>query len=213
MFKIDLHVHTTASDGELSSREIIDLAIQKDIKVIAITDHNSISGIKEALKYSNEKDIEVIPGVEISCEFEDYPEVHIVGLFIDYNNKELEKFSKKEKFSIKQAIELIKNAKGIPILAHPGVYLNNSEKIIKEFIENDGKGIEINYPYDKIYGLDKEKMELRNLGFKKIVEEKGLIISGGSDFHGRKRKVEIGEQGINDEEFMKLTSKNNSFYF
>ena len=280
MFKIDLHMHTTASDGALSPKEIIDLAIQKKMKTIAITDHNSISSIQEALEYSEGKDIEVVPGIEISCESEDYPEVHIVGLFIDYKNKELikslenlkqtgikhkikileklnelgyeisleelkkikgdvfgrptiakgllkkypDRFSnikqifkellgankkayvKPKRISIKQTIQTIKNAKGISILAHPGVYLNKFEKIINEFIAFGGQGIEINYPYDKVYGLDKKLSELRNIKFKKIAEERGLLVSGGSDFHGGERDSELGGQGINDEEFMKLRS-------
>ena len=204
MFKIDLHMHTTASDGALSSKEIINLAIQKDMKAIAITDHNSISGIKEALEYSKDKDIEVVPGIEIRCKFEDCPEVHIIGLFIDYKNEVLLDLLNQKNISIKQVIEIIKNTGGISILAHPGVYLNKSEKIINEFILFGGQGIEVNYPYDKVYGLNRELSDLRNIGFKKIAKERNLLSSGGSDFHGSGRDSEIGEQGINDEEFIKL---------
>ena len=110
MKKIDLHLHTTASDGTLSPKEIVDYAIKKDMKAIAITDHDSIAGVKEALEYSKDKKLIVVPGVEMGCdnsEFGDY-EIHIVGLFIDYNNKELNKFLKQvENWSEEQKAQII----------------------------------------------------------------------------------------------------------
>jgi hypothetical protein len=95
---IDLHTHTTASDGTFSPKKIIDYAINKKIKVIAITDHNSVSGVNSAIKYSKGKDIEVISGVEIDC-YEPSLNIiiHIVGLFIDTENKELVNNLKKQK--------------------------------------------------------------------------------------------------------------------
>ena len=85
--KIDLHTHTTASDGKLTPTELIDLAIKRGIKAIAITDHNNINGIEEAVKYSQGKNIEFIPGIEFSANPGELDkEIHIVGLFIDYDN-------------------------------------------------------------------------------------------------------------------------------
>ena len=86
---IDLHIHTSTSDGDFSSKQIVDKAIELKLKAIAITDHDEIEGIQKAIDYA--KDIEVIPGVEIKCEEKslNLPEVHILGLFIDYKNKEL----------------------------------------------------------------------------------------------------------------------------
>lgn len=54
---IDLHTHTTASDGEFTPSELIDLAINKNIKVLSITDHDTIDGLKAAVEYVKNKDI------------------------------------------------------------------------------------------------------------------------------------------------------------
>jgi predicted metal-dependent phosphoesterase TrpH len=85
---IDLHIHTTASDGTLSPKELIEYAKQKNLSVIAITDHDSISSLDEAISEGKKKNIIVIPGIEFSTEY-NYKEVHILGYFIDYKNKEL----------------------------------------------------------------------------------------------------------------------------
>ena len=60
MKKIDLQIHTNYSDGAFSPKEIIDLAIKSEMKAIAITDHDTISGLKEAVNYSKDKDLELI---------------------------------------------------------------------------------------------------------------------------------------------------------
>ena len=91
--KADLHMHTYYSDGVYSTSELIDLVKQRDIDKIAITDHDSINGIEEASEYGRSLGIEVIPGVEISTDIEDY-EVHLLGYFIDINNEELNKYLK-----------------------------------------------------------------------------------------------------------------------
>ncbi len=89
MKKADLHIHTTASDGMLSPSEVVDWAVKKNLWAIAITDHDSILGIKEAIERSKEYDnILVIPGIELSSDYYE-EEIHILGYFIDYNNEEL----------------------------------------------------------------------------------------------------------------------------
>jgi predicted metal-dependent phosphoesterase TrpH len=202
MKQIDLHIHTNASDGDYSPKEIIDLAIQKRMKIIAITDHDTISGLEEAIFYSKNKPIELILGIEISCEEKDIKHIHILGIFMDSKNKELNEFLLlQKKPSIDKAISLIKKSGGIPMLAHPGVYGNKMEEIIKMFIESGGKVMELNYPYDKIYGLDKQLI-LKKI--KEIIDKEKLFISGGSDFHDKERGTEIGEEGISDEEFLIL---------
>jgi hypothetical protein len=85
---IDLHVHSTASDGTLTPTEIIQEAHNRRISAIAITDHDSTDGIDEALVAGRQYDIEVIPGVELSTEYQD-TEIHVVGLFIDWHNEAL----------------------------------------------------------------------------------------------------------------------------
>lgn len=94
MNNADLHIHSTMSDGLLSPEEIIDWGLKKGLRALAITDHDSISGIRPALKYSAGKDIEVIPGIEFSTEFEN-SEVHMLGYFMNLNDTNLNRLLKK----------------------------------------------------------------------------------------------------------------------
>lgn len=88
MKNIDLHTHTTASDGTYSPSELIELALQKQLAAVAITDHDTTSGIEEAIQASKGEDIEVIPGIEISSGYDNL-EIHIVGLFINPKDEDL----------------------------------------------------------------------------------------------------------------------------
>jgi Cof subfamily protein (haloacid dehalogenase superfamily) len=80
---VDLHVHSSRSDGTYAPTELVDYAISKGLSAIALTDHDTVDGIDEILGYAKDKDIEVIPGIEYSTEYNER-DVHIVGLFIDY---------------------------------------------------------------------------------------------------------------------------------
>ncbi len=91
---IDLHTHTTASDGELTPSELIDLAMKKDIDVLSITDHDTIDGLAEAVNYSQNKDITFITGVEVKA-YSKKGQMHILGYNIDYNNNGLQEKLKK----------------------------------------------------------------------------------------------------------------------
>ncbi|MFH2013022.1 MAG: PHP domain-containing protein [Pseudomonadota bacterium] len=82
---IDLHVHTTASDGALPPSELVRYAKEKGLKTIAITDHDTVDGNIEALKEGARIGLEVIPGVEISVECP-YGTMHMLGHFIDIDN-------------------------------------------------------------------------------------------------------------------------------
>ena len=90
--KIDLHCHTTASDGRLTPEAIIERAKDFDIKVLAITDHDTMAGLKPARDFisTNSMDIQLINGIEISTVWQN-KDIHIVGLNIDEENSELKK--------------------------------------------------------------------------------------------------------------------------
>ena len=89
---IDLHIHTTCSDGELTPREVIDMAIKNKVSVISITDHDTIGAYeKELFDYAKDNNIKIIPGVEISTK-NDKCGIHVLGYNIDLNN---EKFKNK----------------------------------------------------------------------------------------------------------------------
>ena len=82
---IDLHTHTTYSDGELTPRELLEKAKSIGCKLIAVTDHDTISGLAEARAVAEELGIAFVPGVEISTQ--EREEVHMLGLGIDENNE------------------------------------------------------------------------------------------------------------------------------
>jgi len=262
MKKIDLHTHTTASDGILTPRELIDYARNNGVETIAITDHDTIDGLTDGIKYARTRDFDLIPGIEFSI---DYPSgsLHLVGLYIDHKNVRLrevlhglnilrdtrasrmvddlnkfginitieeveqeakggavgrphfarvlvrkgyanktkeifEKFLvsgkpgyvKKDKISLVDAVSVIKEAGGIPIIAHP-ISLNfknfkEFESILPEFIEHGIAGIEVYAAMHSATEVD---------AFRTIALRNNLLMSGGSDFHGDKDE-KIGYYGF-----------------
>lgn len=85
---IDLHVHTTASDGTLTPAEVVELAAKKHLAAISITDHDTVDGIAAGIAAAAEYNIEVIPGIELSCAY-DKREIHILGYYINYTDSGL----------------------------------------------------------------------------------------------------------------------------
>ncbi|MHB8871164.1 MAG: PHP domain-containing protein [Candidatus Doudnabacteria bacterium] len=97
--KIDLQIHTTFSDGKNTPEEIIEMAVENNVKVISVTDHDSIKGVSGIISLGKTNNIIVIPGVEIATGYKDKA-LHILGYNIDPQNKELQELfdrSKKEK--------------------------------------------------------------------------------------------------------------------
>ncbi|ELB2051614.1 RNase RNM [Vibrio parahaemolyticus] len=88
--RIDLHSHTTASDGRLEPKDLVDRALGFDIEVLAITDHDTVDGLARAKQYVEENDlpIKIINGIEISTVWQN-KDIHIVGLNIDPENPAL----------------------------------------------------------------------------------------------------------------------------
>ena len=98
---IDLHIHTTFSDGSFTPLEVINLAKKANLSAISITDHDTIDGCKEALKYLPNKNLNFITGIEISAappiSFSNLESLHILGYGIDINNKHLKNLLKIQK--------------------------------------------------------------------------------------------------------------------
>jgi predicted metal-dependent phosphoesterase TrpH len=88
MDTIDLHTHSTFSDGTFTPLQLVKYAEEKGLKAFALTDHDTTEGVKEAK--SIETDVEVISGVEISTRY-DKKEIHIVGLYVNENDADLNK--------------------------------------------------------------------------------------------------------------------------
>ena len=78
---IDLHVHTNASDGTYSPAGVVRLACKAGLAAMAITDHDTVDGVEEAVKAAENTSVELVPGVEISVG--DTDNIHIIGLFVD----------------------------------------------------------------------------------------------------------------------------------
>jgi predicted metal-dependent phosphoesterase TrpH len=88
MSRIDLHTHTTASDGSLSPTELVQLAKQQGVSALAVTDHDSVAGLPDAMAAGKQLGVTIIPGIEISCLYEDV-ELHILGYFINPDDTRL----------------------------------------------------------------------------------------------------------------------------
>ncbi len=256
MRAIDLHTHTCKSDGSYTPTELVDYAIEKNLAAVAITDHDSIEGLDEALAHAAALEerglpsVEVIPGIEFSTKYQKQ-DVHIVGLYISYKEKVFQSalggfvdsrtnrnrkmcenlqgagidityerllamypgavitrahyasyllehgyvksrqdafarylgdhtkyFVPREKVAPSQAVELILQAGGIPILAHPPLYHMGNDRLetLVSFLKEDGlMGIEVFY---STYS----NQDVRDM--QRLAEKYDLLVSGGSDFHG-----------------------------
>lgn len=89
--KVDLHMHSTASDGSYHPKQLVQLALSKRMRVIALTDHDTLDGLKEAEEEAKKWGLEFVKGIEISTHWKEH-EVHILGYFL---NLEDEAFCKK----------------------------------------------------------------------------------------------------------------------
>ena len=91
---IDLHAHSSASDGSLSPEELVDYAVEKGVKVLALCDHDTTDGLSRFISYGTGKDIKTIPGLEISATW-DKGNCHIIGLGIKSDYDPLESILQK----------------------------------------------------------------------------------------------------------------------
>ena len=264
-FFADLHIHSIYSDGSFNPYKIVQLCKKCNLKAIALTDHDTVSGIDEAFSYSTH-DFEVIPAVEMSSNIS-YVDIHILGYYIDHKNPILleylddfkqhraqrvrdiisklyrdgiklefeqiklvakdcslgrphvaevllengyvksvtEAFHRylgyglpyyvpKKDVAPKKVIEIIKESKGIPVIAHPGTI--NNEAMLYQLIMDGALGIEVWHP---------EHTQRWRQALYEIALKNGLLMTGGSDCHGRRiDSVRIGLSGCGEEEIKKL---------
>lgn len=85
---IDLHSHSTASDGVLSPRDLVLRAAERGVEVLALTDHDELKGLEEAARAASETAVQLVTGVEISTTWSGRT-VHVVGLYVDPNDASL----------------------------------------------------------------------------------------------------------------------------
>lgn len=136
----DLHIHSNASDGMDSPVELVRKASQNGISAIAITDHDTVSGIKYAMAEANSLDVEIIPGAEFSVSFK--PVMHILGLFLDIENQHLvhslDSISKTRKALISNAFRVLKSC-GIIVNPRDVLFQKKSlslKKLTEYLVEN-----------------------------------------------------------------------------
>ncbi|MBI3258922.1 MAG: PHP domain-containing protein [Ignavibacteriae bacterium] len=243
----DLHSHTLRSDGVLTPEELLKKASELGLTALSITDHDTMDGYIEAEPLAAQYNIELIPGIEISC-YENDRDYHVLGYFVDPDNKvfqqhldifrrEREKraerivkrlqgmdlpvhfddvlikagsatigrphvaavmvdagvtdsmkkafdrylgngrsaYEPKPNFPVSKGIELINNAGGVAVLAHPGRDL--PAHILMSIIQSGIDGIEVVHP--------SHQPELQR-HYREIAALYCLIETGGSDFHGNR---------------------------
>lgn len=113
--KVDLHLHSTASDGKFSPAELVKMALERGLEVISITDHDTTDGIEEALEAAKGTNLEVIPGVEISA---DIPrkEVHLLGYYIDHRDGTFEEVLRLiRRYRVKRALAMLEKLASLGI--------------------------------------------------------------------------------------------------
>lgn len=189
--KVNLHIHTSLSDGEGNAEQILTSAKAKGYKLISITDHNTVEAHK------NLKDGILVTGVEFDCWF-GYVFIHLLAYGIDVTHPDIQPFLAKNKKdtdgvlprlvvkrNVKKLIQAIHNAGGIAVLAHPACYWALSlDKLVKDLIKIGLDGIEVYYPYPHFRSIIKFHSSEKVL---KIAEKyPQLIKTGGTDFHGGK---------------------------
>ena len=153
MFKCDLHTHSISSDGRFTPKEIIEIAKKKELNYIALTDHDTMTGINEAMETATRLNVNFIPGIELSTEYNG-ESIHILGFFHkdNYNNPKLNKILDEFKENrISRAYKIVENLKKF----------HNIELDIDKVLSN-GKDtigrphiakaiIDAGYPYDHEY--------------------------------------------------------------
>jgi len=294
-YKVDLHIHSTCSDGSFTPREVVELAKAKGLKAIAIADHDTVEGVAKAVAAGQESGVEVVPAVELSIKHEpekDFVELHLLGYFIDHQDEELTdifgrivqarieqkirqikvlqedgidvsveevfslvrgvpgrphiaevvmrrnpgRFASKEELfaeyltvggkaytkrsfslTLAEAIQVVVKAGGVPVLAHPGAYdkVNDVEAMIHRAQETGVQGLEIAYTYNKNrphYGMALTEMQALMSRFEALADKLGLVKTGGSDFHGEGKDIELGEMGMTCVEFQELKTKSSYLF-
>jgi predicted metal-dependent phosphoesterase TrpH len=88
---IDLHLHTTASDGRLTPRELVDLAAASGVRVMAVTDHDTTGAVADVQAHARAKGLEAVAGIEITAVL-DGRDVHMLGYFIDVGDEAFQRF-------------------------------------------------------------------------------------------------------------------------
>ncbi len=121
MFRADLHCHSLYSDGSLSPNQLIDLAKERNLQGLSLTDHDTFEGFFAGVAYAKEVGLRWMPGIEISTEFEGH-NIHLLGYCFDVNDQELSTLCLKLKNDRK-----IRNRGILGLLAKMGISIDEEE--------------------------------------------------------------------------------------
>src|SRR6266568_1902628 len=206
---IDLHCHSTASDGECAPAEVARRARAVDLAAIALTDHDTTDGVADAQHQAAQLGVRVIPGCEFSVRAP-WGELHVLAMFMPYENERLQEFLRATRALVDcgacddigdafrrylgrgraayvekplprltDVTELVHDVGGLTVAAHLGDH--GTEGQIRVFQDQGLDGVEVRHPSHA------PAVEQR---LTRIAERLGLGISGGSDWHG---ESEYGE--------------------
>ncbi|MBE9912673.1 PHP domain-containing protein [Paenibacillus donghaensis] len=265
--KCDLHTHTQASDGMQSPADNVQLAYAKGLAAVAITDHDTVAGVAEAMAEGERCGVNVVPGVEISTRAGG-KDIHVLGYYVNCSDRAFLKRladlrNTREQRNVKMIAKLqelgvnitleevisglgrelrpdesvgrphmadvlvrkgyardmrdafdrylgenapafvsvprispqdaclwIREAGGVPVLAHPGIY--GDDDLVRKILEEaQPAGIEV---FHSDHGMEEEKR------YQAMADEYRLIVTGGSDFHGARQGVvfhgDIGSRSV-----------------
>ena len=120
----DLHLHSIFSDGTYTPQELIDEAQKVNLSCISVVDHDTVSAIAPLLELSATRDVEVLPGLELTAEYHGL-EIHILGYLIDYKNKELlERISVLQQSRIERIYKIIDKLREAGVVLKPETVFN-----------------------------------------------------------------------------------------
>ena len=283
-YPVDLHAHTTASDGTLTPTQLVERAAQRRLGVVGITDHDTIDGVSEGLAAGQTLGVEVVPGVEFSLRHEvdkDFVGLHLLGYFIDLQNptlidvidqvkqgrvdQKIRQIEKLQSFGFEvpleevfaqaggvpgrphiaavmmarnpgkfasiqqifdeylglhakahvgrsfaltlgQATDLIKQAGGLPVFAHPGLHEATIDPVfaVHQAKAEGIEGLEVFYPYDDGHRPTPERSRWVGRA-QALAQTLGLLQTGGTDFHGRTAEdLDLGDMGLTKKQFVRL---------
>lgn len=240
---LELHCHTTFSDGTLTPTQLVQEALRVGVRALAITDHDTVGGWDEAFLAAQDHDLEIVPGLELSTVHHGRS-LHILGFYpnaekllpplsdrtdgrkrraegmitklaelgypieppkmgegmapgrphiayamvkagyVKNSQEAFERFLGEdgpayvhyEKFSIQEGITLLRNSGAVPVWAHPFLFRGGEvEETLKELVEAGLMGVEVYHP-------NHTRSQTEHL--KKLCQHHGLLMTGGSDYHG-----------------------------
>jgi 3',5'-nucleoside bisphosphate phosphatase len=158
----EFHCHTTASDGRFSPSQVVEMAKNKNVELLSITDHDTTGGIDEALNKANEISLNFIPGIELSCNHNG-ESIHILGYFKgnDYKDETLIEFLNNLKRNREtRASSIVKNLDkyfNIKINVDDVLKISNgviARPHIAQAIVNAGYPFDFQHIFDKFIGND-----------------------------------------------------------